>query len=94
MPNFIIVRVQTSEITRDRQTDKQTDRPTMPFIYIDYESKTPKIGVRAQKMAVGRNSNFGSDSHTPGHLEYLHTKFHHRATSNKKEKKLGPPITI
>ena len=38
MPNFIIVRVHTSEITRDihtdRQTDKQINRQTDNAIYI------------------------------------------------------------
>ena len=40
MPNFIIVRVQTSEITHnketDRQTDKQTDAQTDNAIYYNY----------------------------------------------------------
>ena len=34
-----------------------------------------------------RKSKLGSDIHTPGHIEYLHTKFHRRTTSNKKDKK-------
>ena len=58
-------------------------------------SKSTKNGVRAQKRAIGRNSKFSSDSHTPGHLEYLHTKFHYRTTSNKKDQKFGSaPKTI
>ena len=41
--------------------------------------------------AQGRKSKFGSDIHTPGHIEteYLHTKFHRRTTSKKKVQKWG-----
>ena len=44
---------------------------------------------RAKRSAFSRKSKFGSDIHTPGHQEYLHTKFHHRTTSNKKVRKTG-----
>ena len=51
--------------------------------------KVRKTGFALKKKVQGRKSKFGSDIHTPGHIEYLHTKFHHRTTSNKKVQKTG-----
>ena len=51
--------------------------------------KIRKTGFAPIKRVYGRKSKFGSDIHTPGHIEYLHTKFHHRTTSNKKVRKTG-----
>ena len=60
MPNFIIVRVQTLEITRDRQTDKQTDRQTDRqchlYMYIHIYKYTYKIYLhkRTQMKKAGK----------------------------------------
>ena len=35
MPSFMTLRLQTAEIKADKQTDRQTDKPTMCFISID-----------------------------------------------------------
>ena len=43
--------------------------------------------IENPKNAQGRKSKLGSDIHTPGHIVYLHTKCHHRTTSNKKDQK-------
>ena len=51
--------------------------------------KIRKTGFAPIKRVYGRKSKFGSYIHTPGHIEYLHTKFHHRTTSNKKVRKTG-----
>ena len=45
--------------------------------------------TRLRRAITQALSKFGSDIHTPGHIEYLHTKFHHRTTSNKKVQKRG-----
>ena len=41
MPSFMTLRLQTQQIRgnqlRDRQTDKQTDRPPTGYIYIDFQ---------------------------------------------------------
>ena len=57
------------------------------LLVFEQTKKSEKRGSRKK----GRKSKFGSDIHTPGHIEteYLHTKFHRRTTSKKKVQKWG-----
>ena len=59
------------------------------LLVFEQTKKSEKRGSRP-KRARGRKSKFGSYIHPPGRLEYLHTKCHHRGTSNKKDQNFGP----
>ena len=60
-----------------------------PTLSLWTNKKSPTNTVRTQRRAQGRKSKFGWDIHTPGHIKYLHTKFYHSTTSNKKSPKNG-----
>ena len=53
MPNFMIVRFQTSEITWNKQTDTQTDRQTdKANYYVDYRALNAMKGAPFRSGSV------------------------------------------
>ena len=58
MPSFMTLQLQTAEINPDRQTDKQTDKPTMCFISIDnlFMPFLTKSGKSILKLVTGETT--------------------------------------